>query len=197
MSPVFSRPAFAAPPDSGPETDGFVALFTPGTRIATPAGPRAVELLSAGDSVMTHGGARRIVRTELRSLPREDWTYRRALWPIRVPVGSLGNAVPLRLAPQQRVWLAGPTLETEMGVAGLWAPVEWLTGLRGLASERPLGTLRQYGLTVAEGAGGKPLGLRAEGVWCALDLLGDLPDRERLRAAYQAMNAAGEPPLAE
>ena len=187
--PIFSRPSFAAPAAAvGPSP-----RFMPGTAIDTPEGPRAVETLGEGDRVTTREGPRRVAGVGLRSVPREDWTYRRTIWPIRVPVGSLGNAVPLRLPPEQRVLLHGPALEASMGVPEVWVPVAMLVGLRGLATERPMGALRQHGLALEPGEGAGAV--RAAGVWCDLGADGAAPDPERVRAAFQAMNAAGEPRL--
>ena len=185
---VFSRPSFAAPA-SAPQP---APRFTPGTFIAAPDGPRAVETLAAGDLVTTPEGPRRIAATGLRSLPRADWTYRRDLWPVRVPVGSLGNSVPLRLVPEQRVLLYGQALADAIGEPEVWVAVATLVGLRGLAVDRPLGALRQHGLAL-EGGGGA---VQASGAWCDLGADGAEPDRERIRAAFVAMNAAGEPRLA-
>lgn len=223
MTQVFSRPTFATHPeelgadrfdaraDEGKDAGGTtpdrdepsstsdrfsaevsVGRFTPGTRIGTPEGPRPIETLRAGERVTTREGVHRVLQLDLRSIPREDWTYRRAVWPVRVPVGSLGNPVPLRLASDQHVWLAGPTLKRELGCAGVWVALDWLIGLRGLAWERPLGALRQYALTL-DGAGGA----QVEGVWCGDAMPGaEGFGRDRLRAVFQLMNAAGEPPIA-
>ena len=187
---VFSRPSFAAPA-SAPEP---AARFVAGTPIDTPDGPRPVETLRAGDRVTTREGPRAVAAVGQRSVAREDWTYRRSVWPVRVPVGSLGNAAPLRLPPGQRVLLHGPAFAEAMGVAEAWVPVEALVGLRGLALERPLGTLRQHGLALAAGDG--PGAVRLAGAWCDLGPdAAEAPDRARLRAAFQAMNEAGEPPI--
>lgn len=185
---VFSRPSFAAPASAAPQV---APRFTPGTVIDAPGGPRAVETLTAGDLVSTRDGPRAVAATGLRSVPREDWTYRRELWPIRVPVGSLGNAVPLRLPPDQRVMLHGPALEKAMGAPEVWVAIGALVGLRGLAVDRPLGVLRQHGLAL-EGGGGA---VCASGVWCDLAAGGQEPARDQVRAAFSAMNAAGEPRL--
>lgn len=186
---VFSRPSFAAPA----QVIQAVPRFTPGTALDAPGGPRPVETLSRGDLVDTPDGPREVASVGLRSVAREDWTYRRELWPIRVPVGSLGNAVPLRLVAGQRVLLRGRALEAEMGVVELWVSVGALIGLRGLALDRPLGALRQHGLTLAGDAAGA---VRVAGVWCELAERGHEPDRDAVRAAFVAMNAAGEPRLA-
>lgn len=185
---VFSRPSFAAPAALAEP----VPRFMPGTLVEAPGGPRPVETLQAGDVVATRDGPRAVAAVGLRSVPRGDWTYRREVWPVRVPVGSLGNAVPLRLVAGQRVLLHGHALEEAMGVAELWVSVRALVGLRGLALDRPLGSLRQHGLTL-EGGGAA---VRVGGVWCDLAEAGEEPDRDRVRAAFNAMNAAGEPKLA-
>ncbi len=187
---VFSRPAFGSPAPSS--AADVVPRFVAGSPVATPEGPRPVETLAPGDRVATREGARVVAEVALRSVPREDWTYRRQIWPVRVPVGSLGNPVPLRLVPEQRVRLCGDAFAASMGVDEIWVPVAALVGLRGLAVERPLGALRRHGLRLE---GDAPAAIEVAGAWCALEDEGEAFDRDRVRAAFQAMNAAGEPRL--
>ncbi|MEM7710005.1 MAG: Hint domain-containing protein [Pseudomonadota bacterium] len=185
MTKIFSRPAFAvlAPPSP---------RFLPGTRLATPSGPRNVEVLVEGDLLSTRDGAVPIRRIGVTAVPRAETTSRRDVWPVRVPVGSLGNPVPLRLRADQRVVLAGDQVLEHCGVARASVALSDLVGLRGLMYERPLADLRWFGLALDASAL-----LRVEGAVCELaDGPGDSgPDREAARAAFQAMNAVGEPKL--
>lgn len=108
--------------------------FTPGTRIATPQGWRAVETLAVGDPVLTRDrGAQPIT-----------WVGRRRLrWPgaaegqkpVEVRPGSLGRGVPRRrlmLSPQHRLLVAVPELAATTGTTEALAPAAGLTGLAGV-----------------------------------------------------------------
>jgi len=162
-----------------------------GTQFATTNGPRAVEDIVVGDSVLTRDGPRRVARVGQSNVSRQDWSYNREIWPVRVPVGSLGNARPLRLSPDQRVVLSGRTVQGICGVAAISVPCRDLIGLRGLILERPLADLRYYGISF-----GIPAHVDAEGVWCDLDeTTAQTVSRDKIREAYQAMHAAGEPAL--
>ena len=85
----------------------YVACFVSGTRIDTPAGPRAVERLREGDLVLTRGGKAVPVR----------WTGSRrvighaSFAPIEFARGVLGNERVLRLSPQHRVVRSGACLQ--------------------------------------------------------------------------------------
>ncbi|MEM7490520.1 MAG: Hint domain-containing protein [Pseudomonadota bacterium] len=185
---IFSRPAFAA----GPTGAGSRQRFLPGTRLATPTGPRAVESLAEGDLVSTRDGAQPISRLTRLVTPRAEAAMRRTAWPVRVPVGSLGNPQPLRLRADQRVVLEGDQVLEHCDLPRVAVPVGDLMGLRGLMSERPLADLRWIGIELE-----RPALLRVEGVLCAFgaDVV-DGADRDTVRAAFCAMHAVGMPPLA-
>lgn len=88
-----------------------VICFTPGTRIATPSGPRPVEDLAEGDRVATKDsgpqeilwiGRRRIGGARLFAMP--------SLRPVRIAPGALGLCQPdaaLRVSPAHRLVLRG------------------------------------------------------------------------------------------
>ncbi|MCK0166332.1 Hint domain-containing protein [Jannaschia sp. S6380] len=183
---LFSRPAF--PVETVEESP--TARFVPGTLLPTPDGPRAVEDLAFGDRVVTRDGPRPIAKTDRTSCPRSEWTYRRETWPVRVPVGSLGNPRPLRLAPDQRVLLSGPTVARICAKPEVAIVISDLVGLRGLIVERPLADLRYHVISF-----GTPVCVEAEGVPCDVGGRAKAVDRDKVREAYQAMHSAGEPPL--
>ena len=108
--------------------------FTPGTRIATPQGPRAVETLGVGDPVQTRDhGAQPLI-----------WVGRRRLRfpgaaegqkPVEFRPGCLGPRRPRRalvVSPQHRLLIAGPELAAANGVAEALVPAIGLTGLSGV-----------------------------------------------------------------
>ena len=92
-------------------TGSGVICFTPGTRIATPDGPRLVEELREGDRVQTRDngaqevlwiGSRRMTGARLFAMPK--------LRPIRFRAGALGIERPdqeLVVSPEHRMLLRG------------------------------------------------------------------------------------------
>lgn len=94
----------------GPSSGGVIC-FTPGTMIATPDGPRAVEDLREGDRVATKDngaqdvlwiGSRRMTGARLFALPK--------LRPIRIRTGALGIERPdqeLLVSPEHRMLVQG------------------------------------------------------------------------------------------
>jgi hypothetical protein len=94
-----------------PEGPGGVICFTPGTRLATPHGPRLIEALRQGDLVLTRDngaqpvlwtGSRRMTGARLHAMP--------GLRPVRLRAGALGPDRPepdLLVSPQHRMLLKG------------------------------------------------------------------------------------------
>ena len=105
----------SADPLPGARERGGVICFTPGTRIATPTGPRLIEELREGDKVQTRDsgpqeiqwiGQRRMTGARLFVMPH--------LRPIRMRVGALGIDRPdaeLLVSPEHRMLLRGPTAQ--------------------------------------------------------------------------------------
>jgi Hint domain-containing protein len=93
-------------------SNGGVICFTPGTRIATPEGPRMVQDLREGDMVQTRDngpqevlwiGARKMTGARLFVMPK--------LRPVRIKAGALGIDRPeeeLLVSPEHRMLLRGP-----------------------------------------------------------------------------------------
>jgi uncharacterized repeat protein (TIGR03803 family) len=75
---------------------GFVICFYPGTHIATPAGPCAVESLAIGDLVLTDDGHARPVRWIGRQTVSTRFADPLRVLPIRIRAGALGDNLPLR-----------------------------------------------------------------------------------------------------
>jgi len=102
----------ARPRNPGDPSDGGVICFTPGTRIATPEGDRAIETLREGDMIRTRDngareirwiGSRRMTGARLYAIP--------ALRPIRIRAGALGIERPdqeLLVSPEHRMLVRGP-----------------------------------------------------------------------------------------
>jgi hypothetical protein len=96
---------------AGAAPRGGVICFTPGTRLATPDGARAIEDLRPGDRVLTADngpqpvlwvGRRHVSGARLYAMPH--------LRPVRIRGGALGSGVPegvLAVSPQHRVLVRG------------------------------------------------------------------------------------------
>lgn len=97
-----------------------VICFCEGTRIATPAGPRAVETLVAGDLVLTQDGAARSVRWMGRQTVSTRFGGARVL-PVRIRAGALGDGLPERdllVSPDHALLLDGVLVQAGALVNG-------------------------------------------------------------------------------
>jgi hypothetical protein len=80
-----------------PEAGGVIC-FTPGTRLATPAGPVPVEALREGDMVDTvDGGAQEILWIGHRRLGGAQMHAMPDLRPIRIRAAALMDGRPMRI----------------------------------------------------------------------------------------------------
>jgi hypothetical protein len=113
---------------------GGVICFTPGTRLATPGGARAIEALRPGDRVLTAdngpqpvlwAGRRRLSGARLCALPQ--------LRPVRIRAAALGAGRPeatLVVSPQHRLLVRGPAPRA------LWNTPEVLVAAADLVDDR-------------------------------------------------------------
>ena len=77
--------------------DAGIACFTPGTQVATPSGPRAIERLQPGDLVMTHDRGYQPIRwVGVKSFGTHDLQANAALQPILIRKDALGAGLPER-----------------------------------------------------------------------------------------------------
>lgn len=116
-----------------------VPCFARGTLIDTPAGPRAVENLRAGDMVLTRDAGPQAVRfVAVRALGPRELAAHPHLRPVRIAAGSVAPGVPARdllLSPQHRVLLEGAELSLDFGLEAALAPAASLTGHAGVTTE--------------------------------------------------------------
>lgn len=90
--------------------ENVIPCFTPGTLIATPKGEVAVEMLRAGDRVITRdNGIQQIRWTGRKDMGWHDLAANPHLKPVLIRQGSLGNGLPERdmlVSPNHRVLVA-------------------------------------------------------------------------------------------
>lgn len=113
---------------------------TAGTKVATAMGWRPVEALTEGDLVLTFDRGLRplkaVIRTWAWMTPHETPMHQ---WPLLIPTGALGNAVPLVLLSQQPVMLESDAAEVVFGDPFTLVRAEDLDGFRGIDRVAPQG----------------------------------------------------------
>ncbi|MEP5152203.1 Hint domain-containing protein, partial [Planktotalea sp.] len=102
-----------------------IICFTPGTMIATPKGPRAVETLKPGDLVTTRdNGAQAIRWMGQRTLPCMPGTA-----PVRFEMGSLeGLTAPLLVSPQHKMLIDHCAAELLFGEQEVFCKAKHMVG---------------------------------------------------------------------
>lgn len=120
---------------SDQDTQDFkFVCYAKGTRIDTPRGPRAVEMLQAGDQVCTlDNGAQDVVWVGTYDQPLEDEDVQSK--PVHIKAGALGYNNPARdliVSPQHRILVGGHNQGEDIFRDECFAPAKALTGLRGV-----------------------------------------------------------------
>ena len=107
-------------PGGGPVAAGGVICFTPGTRIATPTGPRLIGMLRPGDRVLTKdNGPQAVLWTGFRKMSGARLHVMPHLRPVRFRMGALGDGRPdgdLLVSPQHRMLVRGPSAQALFNV---------------------------------------------------------------------------------
>jgi hypothetical protein len=127
---------------AGAEQEGGVICFTPDTRIATPDGPRLIQMLRPGDLILTKdngpqevlwSGHRRMTGARLHAMPH--------LRPIRFRSGSLGSGRPdgdLLVSPQHRMLVKGRAAQSLFNTPEVLVRAEDLTNGHSVAVDQTL-----------------------------------------------------------
>lgn len=114
------------------EIEDVIECFTPGTMIRTEAGDVAVELLQAGDMVMTRDNGLQPLRwTCARKLSLAELQANPDLQPVRIAKDALAGQGPARtmlVSPQHRVLIEGARAELLFGEAEVLVPAKHLVG---------------------------------------------------------------------
>ena len=118
----------------------IISCFTPGTMIATPTGPRAIEGLAAGDLVVTRDNGPQPIRwIGQRRIGADDLHNDPALQPVLIGAGALGGGLPERdllVSRQHRMVLSGPRAELLFGADEVLVRALHLTCLPGVVQAR-------------------------------------------------------------
>src|SRR5690606_4174674 len=119
---------------------GTVGL-TPGTRIATPGGPRPAMEIRPGDRVLTcDGGAEEVLWTGARRISGARLHAMPWLRPVRIRAGALGPGAPaddLIVAPGQRVVVTGAAARDLFAEAEVLVAARDLVDGRGIVIDGP------------------------------------------------------------
>lgn len=116
------------------QTSGIVA----GTKVASTLGWRPVEAIDVGDEVLTFdGGMQPVLDISREVLWRGTAACPKHLWPLRVPIGALGNQDPMFLLPDQNVLIESDTAEEVLGDPFALIPAQALEGVSGIRRVRP------------------------------------------------------------
>jgi len=118
------------------ETVNFIPCFTPGTLIATPEGPRAVEDLAPGDRVLTRdNGVKLLEWVGQRLLNANHLAANPRLMPVRIKAGALGFGLPERdmmVSPQHKMLISDARAELLFGEHEVLVAAVHLVGLPGI-----------------------------------------------------------------
>jgi len=118
--------------------DRLASGLAAGTRVATTMGWRPVEAVTEGDMVLTFDdGMQRVTRVERGLLWKDAAPLPRHLWPLEVPVGALGNQMPMLLLPEQSVMLESDSAEALFDDPFTLLPAAALEGLHGITRVAP------------------------------------------------------------
>lgn len=109
-----------------------------GTRVAGTLGWRAIESVVVGDYVLTFDGGMQMVKSITKGvLWDDDIACPEEQWPLRVPVGALGNLQEMYLLPEQSVLIESDVAEAKLGDPFALLPAAALEGFSGIERVYP------------------------------------------------------------
>ncbi|KMW59764.1 hypothetical protein AIOL_004747 [Candidatus Rhodobacter oscarellae] len=121
---------------------GLAFGMVAGTRVATAIGWRPVEAITAGDLVLTFDRGLQPVKSVTRGLLwAADEVCPKALWPLQVPKGALGNDEELIALPEQPLLIESDTADLLFDDPFALVNAADLEGLRGISRVPPIGNV--------------------------------------------------------
>jgi hypothetical protein len=118
--------------------ENIIPCFTPGTLIATPRGPVAVQFLREGDSILTRDDGPQVIRwVGRRDLSTADLLIAPHLKPVLILKGSLGNGTPERdmmVSPNHRMLVSDARNDLYFDTHEVLVAAKELTGRKGIRS---------------------------------------------------------------
>ena len=124
--------------------ENVIPCFTPGTLIATPKGEVPVEMLKAGDRVITRdNGIQEIRWTGQKVLGWHDLAANQHLKPVLIRQGSLGNGLPERdmmVSPNHRMLVANDRTALYFDEHEVLVAAKHLVGAQGIQAIDAVGT---------------------------------------------------------
>lgn len=116
--------------------DSFVTCLTRGTRVETADGPRPVESLKPGDSIITADGSAQPLQLLLsRALTKTDMMRNPNFVPVRISAGALGHGLPQRdltVSQEHRMLLSSHTVQLLTGSDSALIAAKNMTSLPGV-----------------------------------------------------------------
>lgn len=114
-------------------TAGLASGLVAGTLVATAMGWRPAEAIAQGDLVLTFDRGMQPVRAVTKGLHWDNETAcPKALWPLTVPAGALGNQQPMTLLPEQCAMVESDTADILFGDPFSLVSASDLDGFRGI-----------------------------------------------------------------
>ncbi|MGL4309645.1 MAG: Hint domain-containing protein [Paracoccaceae bacterium] len=173
--------------------ESVVPCFTPGTGILTPQGPRPIESLRVGDTVLTQDNGPQPLRwIGQRRLSVAEMLARPNLAPVRVPKDAFGPGCPSRdlwLSPQHRLLLSGWRTQLAAGYDRAFAAACKIFGQATTPATRPVTYLHllfdAHEVVIADGLACESLQPSSR----ALDGFGDA-NREEVLAVFPSLRLA-------
>jgi len=123
--------------------ENVIPCFTPGTLIATPRGEVPVELLKAGDKVVTRdNGIQEIRWVGQKALNGQDLRLHSHLNPVFIKRGALGNGLPeqdMMVSPNHRMLVANDRTQLYFDEHEVLVAAKHLVGTQGVQTVQAIG----------------------------------------------------------
>lgn len=175
-----------------------VDCFATGTLIDTPAGPRPVQALQAGDLVLTADeGPQAVIWAGHVDVDAHWLDLQPNLRPIRIAAGALSPGYPARdlvLSPQHRVLVRSAIAERMFAAREVLVAVKHLVGLPGIEVMKPAAGIGYHHLLLARHQVLRAEGAAVESLYLGPQALKNLPPAERreIMALFPELAARGD-----